>query len=85
MKTRQLIINWISDYSQNSSLTTLVVGVSGGIDSALVSTLCAETGIKTVVVSMPIHQHKSELDRAHKHIKWLKDNWDDVIGSAFNK
>ena len=61
MKIQKSIIEWLKNYTQNSNLGTFVVGVSGGIDSALVSTLCAETGIKTIVVSMPIHQHKSEL------------------------
>jgi len=84
MKTQKLIIEWLNNYSQNSNLTTFVVGVSGGVDSALVSTLCAETGIKTIVVSMPIHQHKSELDRAHKHIKWLKDKYNNVSSMEVN-
>jgi len=84
MKTQQLIINWLRDYSQNSSINTFVVGVSGGVDSALVSTLCAETGIKTIVVSMPIHQNPSELDRANKHIKWLKGKYNNVTAMEVN-
>ena len=67
------IIEWLKNYSLKNNLHSFIVGVSGGVDSALVSTLCAETGIKTIVVSMPIHQNPSELDRANKHIKWLED------------
>ena len=70
---KEQIINWLKNYSSTSGLKTFVVGVSGGIDSALTSTLCAETGIKTILVSMPIHQHKTQLNRAHNHIKWLKE------------
>ena len=84
MKIQKSIIHWLKNYTQNSNLHTFVVGVSGGIDSALVSTLCAETGIKTIVVSMPIHQHKSELDRAHKHIKWLKSKYNNVSSMELN-
>ena len=72
------IINWLSSYSKRSGLETFVIGISGGIDSALTSTLCAETGIRTIVVSMPIHQHPSQLDRANKHIKWLKSKYKNV-------
>ena len=50
------ISDWISDYAHRNSLETLVVGVSGGIDSAVTSTLSAMTGIRTIVVNMPIHQ-----------------------------
>ena len=46
------IVNWIKDYSEKSNLNCLIIGISGGVDSALTSTLCAETGIKTIVVSM---------------------------------
>ena len=66
------IINWIKSYCFNNKIKCLVIGVSGGIDSALTSTLCAKTGLKTIVVSMPIHQNKKQLNLAEKHITWLK-------------
>ena len=50
------IVEWIKDYADKSKIKSLVVGVSGGIDSAVVSTLCAETGLPTYVIGMPIHQ-----------------------------
>lgn len=72
------IINWIKNYAQNSNKKSLVIGISGGVDSGLVSTLCASTGIKTIVLSMPIMQDPSQLHRAHNHINWLKNKFDNV-------
>lgn len=72
------ITNWLTSYSESSKINTFVIGVSGGIDSALTSTLCAETGINTIVVSMPIHQHESQVERANDHIIWLKNKYDNV-------
>jgi len=66
------IVDWLSKYKG------FVVGISGGVDSALVSTLCAKTGLPTVVVSLPIHQPKSHLERANEHIKWLKEKFPNV-------
>lgn len=72
------IIDWLIKYSVNNNNLFFVVGISGGIDSAVVSTLCAKTKIKTFVVSMPIHQNIEQLDRAHKHINWLMNNYNNV-------
>ena len=58
------IINWLKDYADNAKVNGFVVGVSGGIDSALTSTLCAKTGYSTLCVEMPIHQHISQVTRA---------------------
>ena len=68
------IVDWIKSYCLNHKIQSLVIGVSGGIDSALTSTLCAMTNIKTIVVSLPIHQNKKQLELATKHIAWLKKN-----------
>ena len=70
-KTRDLIANWLKEYAKNNGQKKLIVGVSGGIDSALTSTLCALSGITTIAVSMPIHQKKQEINLANKHIEWL--------------
>ena len=78
------IIEWLKGYSVTSGIGKFVIGISGGIDSALTSTLCAETRIPTILVSMPIHQHKSELNRAHNHIKWLKNKYDNVSSVEIN-
>ena len=73
-KTQKFIVNWIRDYSTKHSIKSLVVGISGGIDSALTSKLCALTDINTTVVLMPIHQKKIEIDNAINHVKFLKSN-----------
>ena len=68
------ISNWILDYANSNNISTLVVGVSGGIDSAVTSTLCAKTGLKTLVVNMPIRQNDSEYDLSNQHMMWLREN-----------
>ena len=72
------IVNWIKEYASVSNIDTLVIGISGGIDSALVSTLCAMTNLKTIIVSMPIHQNRDQLYRARKHSDWLIDKFENV-------
>ena len=74
----QEITNWISDYVLENDIRSLVVGVSGGVDSAVTSTLSARTGIRTIVLNMPIHQKKYQDDLSKKHISWLKDNFNNV-------
>jgi NAD+ synthase len=78
MELNKKISNWLSDYLTDNNMNCFVIGISGGIDSALVSTLCAQTGLKTVVLSMPIHQAPDQLERAKKHISWLTDNYENV-------
>jgi NAD+ synthase len=68
------IVEWIKDYADSNGISSLVVGVSGGIDSALVSTLCAKTGIPTHCVLMPIHQDPSHTQRGLNHVRWLQSN-----------
>ena len=72
------IVDWIKSYCKKQNIQSLVVGVSGGIDSALTSTLCAMTNIKTIVVSIPINQNKKQLELATKHIAWLQKNYKNV-------
>lgn len=79
MSLSKNISNWLKDYLMNNKLSCFVVGISGGIDSAVTSTLCANTGIKTIVVSLPINQNKDQLLRANNHIKWLKKNYSNVF------
>jgi NAD+ synthase len=78
------ISNWLKEYLEKNNLDCFVVGISGGIDSSLTSTLCAMSGIKTIVVSLPIHQFKDQLQRAHNHIKWLKDRYQNVEDFEFD-
>jgi len=78
MKKQAKIIDWLLEYLNNSKCNGFVVGVSGGVDSALTSTLCAMTGKKTIVVSMPIHQETTQHSRSVKHINWLCSNFSNV-------
>ena len=72
------ISSWIDNYAKSHNFSSLVVGISGGIDSAVTSTLCAKTGINTFVVSMPILDHQVLNNRGSNHIKWLKDNFKNI-------
>ncbi len=72
------ITDWLRTYSDNSGTAGFVIGVSGGIDSALTSTLCARTGKPLLCLEMPIHQHQSQVSRAANHIEWLQANFKDV-------
>jgi NAD+ synthase len=78
MKISSKIINWLNEYSKDNGQLSFIIGISGGIDSSVVSTLCAMTGIKTVVVSMPIHQKSDQLERANNHIDWLISKFPNV-------
>ncbi len=72
------INDWLIKYLKKSKCNGFVVGVSGGIDSALTSTLCARTGYPTLCIDMPILQNENEINRAENHIKWLKKNYNNV-------
>ncbi|SHI78288.1 NAD(+) synthase [Aquimarina spongiae] len=72
------ITNWLKEYANNANITGFVVGVSGGIDSAVTSSLCAKTGLKTLCVEMPIHQAQSQVTRAQEHIAQLKERFPNV-------
>ena len=74
------ISNWIKEYAISLPFNppSLIIGVSGGIDSAVTSTLCAKTGFKTIAVSMPIKQNPSQHDLSIRHLKWLKDKFTNV-------
>jgi len=75
---KQRITAWIKDYATDAGMQTLIVGVSGGIDSAVVSTLCAETGIDTVVLSMPIRQKAEQHTLSVDHCLNLLESYSNV-------
>ena len=77
-KGSEYIINWLKEYAINANVNGFVVGVSGGIDSALTSSLCAKTGLPTLCVEMPIHQAECQVSRAKEHISQLKANFKNV-------
>ena len=74
------IKNWIKDYCKSmfKEPDSLVIGISGGIDSSVTSTLCALTGKKTIVLSMPIKQIKEQHSLGAKHQEWLKNKFKNV-------
>jgi NAD+ synthase len=73
------IVGWISEYClTHPKIKCLVVGISGGIDSSVVSTLCALTGIPTYVVGMPINQLENQESLSDAHGKWLESNFNNV-------
>ena len=74
------IKDWIQDYVEKMPMKaeSLVIGISGGIDSSVSSTLCALTGMKTIVLSMPIKQKNEQHDLSLKHQEWLKNNFNNV-------
>ncbi|MCH8545116.1 MAG: NAD(+) synthase [Cryomorphaceae bacterium] len=74
------IVDWLDQYLLNSGLDGFVVGVSGGIDSAVTSTLCALTGKPVLCLDMPIHQERGQMMRSEKHIGWLKHQFSNVEG-----
>jgi NAD+ synthase len=72
------IVNWLKTYAENAKVNGFVVGISGGIDSAVTSTLCAQTGLTTLCVEMPIHQAASHVSRGREHIEQLKKRFANV-------
>jgi NAD+ synthase len=77
-KTINHIVNWLKQYAEQSRTNGFVIGISGGIDSALTSTLCALTGKKVICLNMPIHQQQDEYNRGEEHITWLKNKHENV-------
>jgi NAD+ synthase len=78
------IVNWLKSYSDNSKTDGFIIGISGGIDSALTSTLCALTGKKVICLNMPIRQHHTEYNRGCDHVGWLKKNYPNVTSAEVN-
>ena len=77
-KVSEHIVRWIDNYINASKVRGIVVGVSGGVDSALTSTLCAETGQNVLCLEMPIYQNKDQVSRSKMHIDWLKSKYRNV-------
>ena len=77
-KVTEYIINWLKNYAETAKMNGFVIGISGGIDSAVVSTLAAKTGLKTLVIELPIRQKKDQVQRAQEQISFLKNNFGNV-------
>ena len=81
MKTNPVIthiVEWLKTYAENAKVSGFVIGVSGGVDSAVTSTLCALTGLEVLCLEMPIHQAESHVSRAQEHIEQLKKRFPNV-------
>lgn len=77
-KVSKHISQWLLNYAKKAKVKGFVVGISGGIDSAVTSSLCALTGLPTLCVEMPIHQSESQVKRGKEHINQLKKNFSNV-------
>ena len=83
-KVIDYIVTWLRDYATNAKQKGFVIGISGGIDSAVTSTLCAKTGLDLLCLEMPIHQAANQSDRATRHIGWLKEHFPNVKREPIN-
>lgn len=77
-KVIEHIVNWLKKYAVYAKMEGFVLGISGGVDSAVVSALCAKTGLHTLCVEMPIHQGENQVSRAKEHIDFLMRNHENV-------
>jgi NAD+ synthase len=77
-KVIEHIVTWLKDYATTANIKGFVIGISGGIDSAVTSTLCAKTGLPVLCLEMPIHQAENQVNRAYNHIAWLQENFSKV-------
>ncbi len=78
------IVNWLKEYATNAGVKGFVIGISGGIDSAVTSTLCAKTRFPVLCIEMPIHQGENQVNRAKEHITQLKERFDKVLSTEIN-
>ena len=78
------ISGWMDEYLKSTGLGCFVIGVSGGIDSAVSSTLAAETGCSVFALGMPIHQHKDQESLSDAHLEWLDNRYNNVTVLKFD-
>ncbi|MDI9257803.1 NAD(+) synthase [Flavobacterium sedimenticola] len=78
-ETNTHIVTWLKEYAAKAKVNGFVVGISGGVDSAVTSTLCAQTGLMTLCVEMPIHQDPTQVSRGREHIKQLQQRFPNVL------
>ncbi|WEK71603.1 MAG: NAD(+) synthase [Candidatus Chryseobacterium colombiense] len=87
MQTQKVIdhiVNWLKDYATKANVKGYVIGVSGGVDSGVVSTLCAMTGLEVLLLEMPIRQKEDQVNRAQDHIEDLKKRFPNVQGKRID-
>ena len=78
------IVSWLKDYALENNIKAFVIGVSGGIDSAVSSTLAAKTGLPVYALGMPIHQKEEQESLSDTHLEWLQTNFSNVIVDKFD-
>ena len=78
------IVSWLKQYSNLSKTKGFVIGISGGIDSAVASVLGAKTGLPLLCIEMPIHQSATQVERASNHVKWLENDYVNVSAMETN-
>lgn len=83
-KIIEKIVSWLKDYATKAGVKGYVIGVSGGVDSGVVSTLCAMTGLDVLAIEMPIRQQKDQVNRAQEHLTWLEENFPNVKTKSVN-
>ena len=76
------IVSWLKDYAEQFNIKAFVIGVSGGIDSAVSSTLAAKTGLPVYALGMPIYQKEEQETLSDTHLEWLQSNFDNVFKST---
>ena len=81
-KVNQHIVNWLKEYAVKANVKGFVIGISGGVDSAVTSTLCAQTGLATLCLEMPIHQDSTQVNRGKEHIEQLKKRFPNVTNEV---
>jgi NAD+ synthase len=79
-KVIEYVVRWLNGYCDRAGMTGFTVGVSGGIDSAVTSTLCARTGRSVLALNMPIYQATDQVTRSFEHIQWLEETYETVRG-----
>lgn len=87
MQTQKItdhIVSWLKDYAEKASVKGYVIGISGGVDSGVVSALCAMTGLKLLAIEMPIRQKEDQINRAQEHISFLESKFPNVEGRTVN-
>ena len=83
-KVNEHIVSWLKTYANNAKVNGFVVGISGGVDSAVTSTLCAQTGLTTLCIEMPIHQAQNQVSRGREHIEQLMKRFPNVSRAEAN-
>jgi NAD+ synthase len=83
-EVQERIVSWLSDYLNDSGMNCWVIGVSGGIDSAVASTLAARTGKPVYAIGMPINQDSNQEQLSDVHLKWLETNYENVTTLKFD-